>query len=358
MAMDQAELFTPKSSMSISVALATYNGGRFLSEQLASIARQTLPPDELVVSDDGSTDDTLDILRSFATTAPFPVRLLDKTERLGFSDNFLHAAGACRSDLVAFSDQDDVWLSDKIRVGFDRIVADKSLLSMHRLTVTDLELKPAYLLDQGIADDAVHAPMELDPQAGWGNTMMFRRELATLIPRDQRPRHPGFDRPLSHDTWLYSLAAALGRVSHIAAPLILYRQHGGNTAGVTPPSLARRVAGLHTEPTKGFRLKMELDEAIAALLADLATATTGPTRDRALAGAGCLAARSKRLADRIDAYGNRSAMRRLQAWLRTVRSLRQDPAAAGRAYRIGSKDLLLGVSGLDRVMSRRAGAQS
>ncbi|RYF08878.1 MAG: glycosyltransferase family 2 protein, partial [Oxalobacteraceae bacterium] len=220
--------------MKISVALATYNGSRYLREQLASLSGQTLLPDELVVSDDGSTDDTLEIVRAFAITAPFPVRILSKSTRLGFSDNFLHAAEACQHEVIALCDQDDVWLPTKLEIEAARLHADHSLIVLHTLTVTDELLKPTGLhWTQDIEKDEVYEPLQLDPYCvGWGNTMMFRRELVHLIDRQLRPRQPEFpDRPLSHDTWIYTLAAALGRVSHITRPLILYRQHGSNAAG-------------------------------------------------------------------------------------------------------------------------------
>ena len=89
----------------VSIALATWNGARFLRDQLASYECQTILPTELVVSDDGSTDRTLEILAEFARSATFPVR---SGERLAFVDNFFRAANACTSQFIAFSDQDDV----------------------------------------------------------------------------------------------------------------------------------------------------------------------------------------------------------------------------------------------------------
>lgn len=336
---------------SVSVALATYNGARFLQEQLDSLAAQTRLPDELVVSDDGSTDDTLAIVRRFGESAPFAVRVLAKDARLGFADNFLHAAGECRGDFVAFCDQDDVWLPDKLKLGLQRLVEDDSLMSMHRLTVTDEQLRHAHVHDQGIARDALFQPLAIDPQMGWGNTMMFRRELATIIPREQRPGHPGESRLLTHDTWLYTLAAALGRVSHIAEPLILYRQHGKNAAGVTAPSLTGRLQGIYVNPSRGFRLIKVLDEALAVLLADLAGRSTGDLRARASVAAACFAQRGARLGHRIAAYEGATALRRASAYLAVLRSLRHDPATRRKPYRLAAKDLVLGVTGFDRRAS-------
>ena len=102
------------SSSGLSVAMATYNGERFLGDQLESLARQTRLPDELVVSDDGSTDATCDVVRSFAAKAPFPVRLLANRSNVGVNANFDLAISACRGRLVFPCDHDDVWLPHKI----------------------------------------------------------------------------------------------------------------------------------------------------------------------------------------------------------------------------------------------------
>src|SRR5438309_759094 len=93
--------------LSISVAMATHNGATYLREQLESIRNQSVPPDELIVSDDGSSDATLSIVADFAPTAPFPIRIEQNSHRLGYRANFLKVANLARSDLIAFCDQDD-----------------------------------------------------------------------------------------------------------------------------------------------------------------------------------------------------------------------------------------------------------
>src|SRR5947208_14214106 len=99
---------------SISVAMCTYNGERFLKEQLESLAAQTRQPDELVVCDDRSTDSTPHIVEAFARAAPFPVRLEVNDRCLGSTKNFEHAILRCTGALIALSDQDDVWHPEKL----------------------------------------------------------------------------------------------------------------------------------------------------------------------------------------------------------------------------------------------------
>ncbi len=102
--------------MKISVALATCNGSRFIHEQLKSIAAQTRQPDELIISDDGSTDETTSIVRNFAKNVSFEVILLEQQERLGVSRNFEQAIAHTNGDLVFLCDQDDIWFPEKIAV--------------------------------------------------------------------------------------------------------------------------------------------------------------------------------------------------------------------------------------------------
>src|SRR5690348_8403095 len=100
---------TDPSSLSISVAMATYNGARYIREQLDDLAAQTRLPAEVVVCDDESSDGTVAILEHFAASAPFPVHIHRNSERLGYRANFMKCASLCSSDLVAFCDQDDRW---------------------------------------------------------------------------------------------------------------------------------------------------------------------------------------------------------------------------------------------------------
>jgi glycosyltransferase involved in cell wall biosynthesis len=95
------------SSTFISIAMASYNGGRFIGRQLQSFANQSLLPSQLVICDDGSSDDTVAIVEEFAARAPFDVQLVINPERLGYNRNFAKAIGLCTGDLIFLSDQDD-----------------------------------------------------------------------------------------------------------------------------------------------------------------------------------------------------------------------------------------------------------
>ena len=107
-----------------SIALATYNGEKFLQRQLDTLAAQTRLPDEMAVCDDGSTDGTLEILRQFAETAPFPVRIFQNLKNLGPGRNFRKAFSLCEGDVTFFCDQDDVWFPEKL----ETLVRDLEML--------------------------------------------------------------------------------------------------------------------------------------------------------------------------------------------------------------------------------------
>ena len=94
--------------------MATYNGEKFLEQQLQSLSKQTRLPAELVICDDTSSDATVDIIKRFSETAPFPVKLVVNEERLGWRGNFLKAASLCVSEYIAYCDQDDIWLPEKL----------------------------------------------------------------------------------------------------------------------------------------------------------------------------------------------------------------------------------------------------
>src|SRR4051812_44291759 len=100
-------------SLTISVAMGAYNGEAFIGEQLASIAGQSKLPIELVICDDASTDSTVNRIEEFARAAPFPIRTYRNEANLGVAGNFGRAIGLCNGDLIALSDQDDVWKPGK-----------------------------------------------------------------------------------------------------------------------------------------------------------------------------------------------------------------------------------------------------
>ncbi|HEY1357620.1 MAG TPA: glycosyltransferase family 2 protein [Thermoleophilaceae bacterium] len=225
--------------MSISVAMCTYNGERHVREQLDSIAAQSRPPDELVICDDGSTDGTRVIVSNFGAAATFPVRVHVNEQNLGSTKNFERAIGLCTGEVIALSDQDDLWLPEKLAVleaAFDRNpdvglvftdaeVVDENTCPTGRTLWETLQIPPADL-------ESLRSRRTIDVllqgSTVTGATTAFRgrfKELVVPIPNDL---------PVTHDAWIAVLVGAASEVLPLAQPLIRYRQHVDQQIGPRP----------------------------------------------------------------------------------------------------------------------------
>lgn len=218
----------------LSIALSTYNGEAFLWDQLRSYVAQTRRPDELVVRDDGSTDGTVDVLRAFAAVAPFPVRVVTGGENVGYVRSFEAAIRACTGDLVALSDQDDVWLPHKLSHLVAALEDDAgALLAFSDAVLVDADLRP---LGATMWEAIQFTPaLQRDVRAGGARTPFLRRTYvtgATVLFRSALiPLALPVDLVHWHDAWLALVASLYGRVALVGEPLVLYRQHGRNVLG-------------------------------------------------------------------------------------------------------------------------------
>jgi len=227
---------------SVSVAMATYNGEPHIHEQLLSLANQSLAPVELVVTDDCSGDRTLDVVREFARTAPFPVRIYENEIRLGYRANFMRAASLCTSDLISFCDHDDIWDRRKIETCTECFQDPKVLLAYHNAVVIDAKGRELGTLDWRAAPRSLNPPMSINPWLiGPGFTQVFRRSLPAFLELwSDSKDHFACGEPMAHDQWFFFLAATLGSIAYLSAPLALYRQHGGNLCGWNGASAGSR----------------------------------------------------------------------------------------------------------------------
>lgn len=217
--------------MTLSIALASYNGARYLRAQLDSLAAQTRRPDELVLSDDGSQDETLALVADFARTAPFPVLVLRNPARLGYAANFLAAARACHGDLIAFCDQDDVWAPQKLE-RCEAALRDPGVgLVIHGSLVIDAEGRPTGRPGNRIVHNRIQPAgrYEAGSEGAAGHAMVFRSELLRLLPAEPF----ALDVLHGHDDWTYFLAAATSAVAFLAEDLVQFRQHAGNATDGT-----------------------------------------------------------------------------------------------------------------------------
>jgi len=221
--------------------MCTYNGARFVGEQLASIAAQTRPPDELVVCDDRSTDATIECIREFARTAPFPVRVFENDKNIGSTKNFERAVELCEGDFIAVADQDDVWLPEKLRRLEEALANESTALAFTDGEVVDESLRPLGQRvwqtirfgeeEQRLFREGRAFAVLLDHNVVTGAAMALKAEFKKLIlPFPNDLTHDGI--PVIHDWWTALIIAAVGDVSFVSEPLFKYRQHAGQQMGV------------------------------------------------------------------------------------------------------------------------------
>ena len=242
----------PAATPRVSVALGTHNGARFLGEQLASILAQARPVDEIVLSDDASTDDTVDLAERLVAEhrgsgGRVELRVLRNRQALGVTANFEQALRAASGDLIALADQDDVWRPDRVTRALDAFAARPGV----QLVASDATLVDADGAELGTTlfgtlglGDALRE--RLDGPAAFDE--LLRRNLLTgatvMVRRGLVERAAPFPASWVHDEWLAIVASVTGGLAVLPDRLIGYRQHGANQIGVTELGWSGRFAKL------------------------------------------------------------------------------------------------------------------
>ncbi|MDE1178832.1 MAG: glycosyltransferase family 2 protein [Edaphobacter sp.] len=229
---------------SISICMATYNGARFLRDQLDSLARQTRLPMEIVITDDQSSDETAEVVAAFARTAPFAVRFHRNETRLGYGDNFIKAVELCRGDLISFCDQDDVWMENKLEICAETFRDPGVKLCVHSGELWEGGEERSGRRIPDYPRREAFEPCALHPlQGSYGYAMVFRRELLQVANNHDRFCSLPGEEPMSHDRWIWFLGTIFGGVVLLPDALALYRQHGNNVMGGIATGLGDSLAG-------------------------------------------------------------------------------------------------------------------
>jgi glycosyltransferase involved in cell wall biosynthesis len=230
----------------VEVLLATYNGERFLREQIDSILAQDYKNIRVLARDDGSSDETVRILNEYEERYSGRFRVLPLSPGAGSAKgNFLLLMKASTAKYICFSDQDDVWLPDKVtrtKQAMDELESqwggDVPLLVFTDLQVVDDQLRTlheSFWAHEKIHPDRVHRlPWLLVQNLVTGCTMMLNRQLLELSLRMP-------DDALMHDHWIALLASSMGKSGIVNARTVLYRQHDRNVAGVTKKVVRTRA---------------------------------------------------------------------------------------------------------------------
>jgi glycosyltransferase involved in cell wall biosynthesis len=259
--------------LTISIAMCTYNGEKYLQEQLDSFLQQTRLPDELVVCDDGSQDGTVAILEAFAARAPFPIRLFLNPKNLGVFKNFEKAISLCTGQIIALSDQDDVWLPEKLS-RFEQVFLRQPQVgcAFCNASLVDDKLQPlGYSIwetngltprvqkqfSHGLASKLIVQRVNF-----YGAAMAIRSELRPLI----LPIPPFWP----HDSWLSFIISTSHEIALMPEELNLYRQHSRQYCGLKKCSFLEKVnLSENASKKKYFEMRAKMfTEALPRLTGD------------------------------------------------------------------------------------------
>ena len=204
----------------ISVCMATYNGEKYIREQLLSILKQLGEDDEVIISDDGSKDHTKDVIDSLSDGR---IHFFENHGTHGFTHNFENALIHAKGDFIFLSDQDDIWMDEKVStimdvlkdadfVTHDCITVDSNMNVLSQSRFKDFHVRPGF----------IH---HLIKSRYLGCCMAFNRKLL-----DASLPFPKNDFLVEHDIWLAAVAFLYFKAVVLEKPLIYYRRHGGNVS--------------------------------------------------------------------------------------------------------------------------------
>ena len=224
--------------MSISIAMTTYNGARYLQEQLQSIADQSRLPDQVVIVDDRSSDQSQELIEAFATSVPFLVNVHVNETTCGPTRNFQRAVELCGGEIIVLCDQDDRWHPEKLF----RIEEAFSSCSKLGLVFSDAELidEHGQSLNRRLWQQTLNDNYECAIRSGKAFEILLQHDVvtgATLAFRQcyreaVLPFPTGI--PLLHDGWIALIIAAIGKVTTLRQALIEYRLHEQQFQGIEP----------------------------------------------------------------------------------------------------------------------------
>ena len=261
-----------RSDTRVSVVVCTLDGEKYLREQLQSILSQTRPPDEIIISDDGSTDSTLQIVAEFVdasgeSRAPvWQVETRDKP--LGVSKNFASALTRARGEFIALADQDDVWEPDRLQSALSQF--DDGVLLVHSdATLIDSSGRPGGTLMSALRLTSNERSNLL---GGRALSALLRRNVVTGATTMIRSSLLEQALPIPdgwiHDEWLALVAATQGGVVFHPRALIRYRQHGTNEIGASKTDYNEATRRLREKRSDFFTRKLRRNAGIVELLND------------------------------------------------------------------------------------------
>lgn len=263
----------------ISVAICTFNGAEFLSKQLESIKQQTVSIHEMVVCDDGSTDETLAIVERFGKQVAFPVQIHQNPINLGSSKNFEQCMALCQGDIIFLCDQDDVWMPQKV---------EKTIAYLVEHPNHEAVFSNATMIDQAgfPTGRTSFEQIEFTPevQAKWksgnsfdilmkgyvvtGATLAIRKStLKRVLPVPQIIPY------LIHDGWIALILSTFDQIGFLHETLIEYREHATQQVGLKGSekhiTLLNRIIRSREDKISRIKIKQEDISKLTAYLISL-----------------------------------------------------------------------------------------
>lgn len=257
--------------LKISVALCTFNGEKYLRQQLDSIKNQTHAVHELLVCDDGSKDQTISILNEFKTIVNFDVQIHINSSNLGSSRNFEKCIQLCSGDIVFLCDQDDWWFEEKVEKQIDFFNSYPKIDAVFSNAImvaqegdptgkTSFEQIEFYPEMQSKWKSGQALEMLLKGYVVTGATLAIRKKICSeVFPV------PNIIPELIHDGWISLYLSMYNRISFISKPLIYYREHASQQVGLQgkEPIITLKDRLMRSREDKLNRLKKKFDDAQA-----------------------------------------------------------------------------------------------
>ena len=261
----------------VAIVMTTYNGEKYVGEQIVSILASTYQDFELFIYDDGSKDNTMSILRNIESQHPTKIHVNQNESNLGVTINFLQALSRTTMDYIMFCDQDDFWKSNKIAVTLKRmrhmeaqIGKDIPLTVFTDAVVVDCELKilkHSFFCSSHLNPKKTDLPHLLMENKLIGCTVMVNAALRKVVQSHILPKEARF-----HDWWIALIASSTGKICYLNEGTLLYRQHGANVVGNIGffSYFNNRIASLNNQKLAIRALERQAEEFLA-IYGDLLT---------------------------------------------------------------------------------------
>jgi glycosyltransferase involved in cell wall biosynthesis len=251
----------------VAIIMTTYNGEKYVKEQLDSILASTYQDFEIFVWDDGSRDNTLDILNNYSSLYPAKIRVFRNETNLGVTGNFLQALCRNTMDYIMFCDQDDVWKPNKTALTLRRMRhmegqagKDTPIAVFTDATVVDQDmkvLKSSFFCSNHLNPKKTDLPHILMENKLIGCTVMVNSALRKVLHCSRLPKYAKF-----HDWWIALIAASMGKIGFVNEGTLFYRQHSSNVVGGSGflPYIKNRLTYFHAQKESLFILRRQAEE--------------------------------------------------------------------------------------------------